>query len=236
MEQSAPRRTVVLGIDPGRHTGLYSVSIPASDRALSVTDFCREAHWLGNATINLSERAQAPKVERWREMYERISDAIRGAVPDLMVLEYPADGMPGWSGPGKSQRGTDFTMGMFFGFAAIGAGEYAKNIGGLASCHIALCPVTSSKAKGRVGWMPKVTTVKGNRRVTHTQDRKTTLRQCHQLAAATMKNARVASLGSPAQYPENVGFYVDQLSDHELMALGVLTWYVTNKNPAQWGE
>lgn len=224
-QETPPRRTVVLGIDPGRSTGLYCASIPTLDRALTLPEFERDARWLGNAAVALSTRESALLTQRWAEMQERISNAVHGAHPALIVLEYPADGMSKWSG--GTARGIDFGMGMFFGFAALAAEQYASKIGGLGSCPIALMPVTSSKAKGRVGWMPKVTerSKNGKRVVTHTQDRETTLRQCRQIAHSLGENS-----GLNSEYIE------DNLSEHELMALGVLTYYVTNRHPRQWGE
>jgi hypothetical protein len=225
MEHQEPRRTVVLGIDPGRSTGLYCVSIPKLDRALTLDELQRDARWAGNAAISLSSRQSLTMVQAWQEMHKRLADALDSARPDLIVLEHPADGMPKFSASGGfSARGTDFTMGMFFGFAALAAAQHqSTSVDGRR--QIALMPVTSSKAKQRVGWMPRVTTQKGNRRVTHTQDRATTLRQCREIAHAIGEN-------SGQQSSEDV----DVLSEHELMALGVLTYYVTHRAPADWGN
>lgn len=229
METMELRRTV-LGIDPGRNTGLYSVSIPAVSHALTLDELQRHAYWLGNAAIAVSTRESISRLQAWREMYDRLGSVIVGAKPepDLVVLEYPADGMTKWSG--GSARGTEFHLGMFFGFAAI--------VTGIIQAHkptptaVALMPVTSSKARNRVGWMPKVTTVKGNRRVTHTQDRETTLRQCREIAHCLGENSNNETQSPGRQSSEEV----DALSDHELMALGVLTYYVTNRAPAEWGK
>lgn len=201
---------------------------------MSLPEFERDARWLGNAAVTLSARKSDKLPQRWAEMQERLDDAIAASKPDLIVLEYPADGMPKWSG--GTARGIDFHMGMFFGFAALAAADYDGTC--TKRVPIALMPVTSSKAAGRVGWMPRVTTQKGRRRVTHTQDRETTLRQCRQIAHAIaynavgeMRRATGRQVGVTMASEE-----VDALSEHELMALGVLTYYVTNRSPSQWGE
>lgn len=224
MASNEPRRTVVLGIDPGRSTGLFSASIPKLDQALTLDEFLRDGEWLGNAVISLSTRESITKLQAWREMQDRLDGAVAKCDPDLIVLEYPADGMPKWSG--GTARGVDFHMGMFFGFAALAAATWQD---GTNKCepdgvNIALCPVTSSKAKNRVGWMPRVTTQKGKRKVTHTQAREITLRQCREIAHALGINS--GNVASEA---------IDALSEHELMACGVLTWYVTNIPPLYWG-
>lgn len=224
--KQTPGRTVVLGIDPGRITGLYSCSIPKRDRALTLDEFQREARWLGNAAVALSTRESAPLVTRWGEMEERLSSAIFAAKPDLIVLEFPKDGMSKWSG--GTGRGVEFSLGMFFGFAAIAADSYSAESG--ITPPIALMPVTSSKAKSRVGWMPKVTerSKHGNRVVTHTQDRETTLRQCGEIARLLHRN-------TGASERDNYD-HMYALKEHEAMALGVLTYYVTHFAPADWGK
>lgn len=217
MEQIQPRRTVVLGIDPGRSTGLYSVSIPTVSHVLTLDEFQQHARWLGNAAITLSSSKTVPLSARWGNMAQKLASSIQDVGADLVVLEYPADGMAKWSG--GTARGIDFHMGMFFGFALLGCQPHLNY-------NIALMPVTSSKAKQRTGWMPRVTTHgKGNRKVTHTQDRDTTLRQCREIAHAI-------GISSDGQRSEDV----DALSEHELMALGVLTYYVTHKAPSEWGN
>jgi hypothetical protein len=216
MEQTPPRLTVVLGIDPGRNTGLYSVSIPTVSHALTLDEFQQHARWLGNAVISLSTRESATLPFRWREMQKRIEDAVFSVNPNLTVLEFPKDGMTKWSG--GTGRGTDFGMGMFFGFAALAVTHHSISFG---AQPIALMPVTSSKAKNREGWMPRV---RGKRNNLHTQDKDTTLRQCREIAHWIGINSD--------QRSEDV----DALSEHELMALGVLTYYVTHKAPSEWGE
>lgn len=214
--ETTERRSTVLGIDPGRSTGLYSVSIPTVSHALTLDEFQRYGRWLGNAVVALSNRESIPLTARYAEMAIKLAERTHDVQADLVVLEYPKDGMAKWSG--GSGRGIEFSMGMFFGFALLACQPFVNY-------NVALVPVTSSKAKNRVGWMPKVTTIKGNRRVTHTQDRETTLRQCRAIAQSLGENAGL-----------NCDFVENNLSDHELMALGVLTYYVTNRAPAEWGK
>jgi hypothetical protein len=220
MEQIPPRVTTVLGIDPGRNTGLYSVSIPTVSHALTLDEFQRHARWLGNAAISLSTRDALSPIEKWSALAEALRGAINNVRPDLIVLEYPADRMASWTG--GSAQGTEFHMGMFFGFAALAAQEWAA-----ASClpdgvKVALMPVTSSKKKNRVGWMPRVKIPNSKRNLTHVQDQETTLRQCREIA-------HWIGIES-GQRSEDV----DALSKHELMALGVLTYYVTHRSPSEW--
>lgn len=215
---SGAERVIVLGIDPGRNTGLYSVSIPRKTRALTLDEFRSEARWLGNGIVSLSSSKNLSLSEKWGHMAERLKAAVSDCDADFVVLEYPADGMPKWSG--GTARGIDFGMGLFFGFAVLACEP-------MLNTNIALMPVTSSKAKNRVGWMPKVTerSRNGNRVVTHTQNRNATLGQCRETAHAI-------GINSGEQASEDV----ELMSDHELMALGVLTYYVTNRAPADWGK
>jgi hypothetical protein len=74
--------------------------------------------------------------------------------------------------------------------------------------------------------MPRVTerSRNGKRMVTHVQDQETTLRICRDIAHWIGINSE--------QRSEDV----DALSKHELMALGVLTYYVTHRKPSEWGD
>lgn len=222
MQQPPPRLTTVLGIDPGRNTGLYSVSIPTVSHALTLDEFQRHARWLGNAAISLSSRDNMTPIQKWGALANALMLAVENVRPDLIVLEYPADRMASWTG--GSAQGTEFHMGMFFGFAALAAQKFAE-ARNISPTRIALMPVTSSKKKNRVGWMPRVPIPGHKRNLTHVQDQETTLRQCREIAHCLGENSE--------QQPSEA---VDALSKHELMALGVLTWYVTHKEPREWGS
>jgi hypothetical protein len=225
MVETPPRLTVVLGIDPGRNTGLYSVAIPTVSHALTLDEFQQHARWLGNAVISLSTSKRFDTTRGWLDMHQRIATAIDVSRPELIVIEHPVDAMPKWTPGGfGGQRGTEFTIGMYFGFAALAAATWADEaINGNPS--IALMPVTSSKAKDREGWMPRV---RGKRNNLHTQDKDTTLRQCRQIASRIFLNAH-SPLLTASQHAQFI-------SEHELMALGVLTYYVTHRPPAEWGK
>lgn len=224
MEQREPGRTVVLGIDPGRNTGLYSVEIPRLNRAMTLDEFQRDARWLGNAAVSLSSSEALKPIEKWAALAQALRGAMMNVQPNLVVLEYPADRLQSWTG--GSAQGTEFHMGMFFGFAALAAQEY----GGHRSVPIALMPVTSSKKRAREGWMPRVTerSRNGKRMVTHVQDQETTLRQCGEIAKALYRNTGA----SEREYFD----HMYALSKHERMALGVLTFYITHRSPSEWGK
>lgn len=203
-------RAIVVGVDPGRSTGLVALDVPRG-RVLAPT--LEGALLVGITSVSASVSTQLSATEQHATLYSKLLDQLEVWQPDLVVLEEPWDNVP----VRLQQQGTAFWLGMRYGLALAAAHELGADV--------VSYPVTSARAKeytstkrstrvrpARVGWMPQVPGGK-NRQLLMTQDRNVTLADLGDVCATTFKlsNRRINEL-------------VKQ--EDPLMALGVLRFHL----------
>ncbi len=128
---------VVVGVDPGSHTGIVAVQVTGDLR-------WERATVLGVHSLAPSDRKGLWGPARDVEYADRIAMTLAKFLPRHVALEEPKDGSILWRGMKRQQKSTAFRLGAYYGYAAQGA----VRTGAL---EVASYPVTTSRSE--VGWM-----------------------------------------------------------------------------------
>ena len=108
---------IVVGIDPGRETGLIALDVPGSQ--------LQYATWLRHTVMRPSESIRFTHPERDFNFSQRLKGWLEEIGPDLVVLEEPYNAAENWSSQraGRPQaRGTSFRLGAYYQAAVTAAG------------------------------------------------------------------------------------------------------------------
>ena len=204
----------VFSIDPGSNTGFVVVDFESTP-GLDVN----RARIVGSGVVRPVGGRADNQAERDLKFVAKIAAQISEYKPGLVVLEEPSDAANYWgrsdsgaatveqlaTGQAKPNkhgmaRGTLFRLGVYYGLAL--SAVTVSAVGTISSIDVLSYPVQGTKA--RPGWMG------------HGTRRKNVLREMAYLwARLTGKTANYAA---------------EQVSEHELMALGVLNYHASQLN------
>lgn len=205
-----PHYTVV-GIDPGSTTGLVALRIAGhKSRPLDT------ARWQGNAALATAHRLHRSDAENRAALFVRVRDWLNVYAPAHVVIEEPSDATPRWNRQGgesgAAATGTLFLLGAHFGLVLAAAQSC------ISLPRIYTYQVQGSKRKGKEGWMPRGQGGRPMRRdlllgALRTEARQHFYRPLDGVLPAPPKDRNTLDATSV-------------LSDHELMAYGVLCYHL----------
>lgn len=199
-----------VGIDPAARTGMILVNIPAGAWRHGEPIDPSRLELLDNETVSSVAKttvmgATMTNAERDATMFPRLLNILRSWQPDMVVIEEPAD-----QGFG-SGRGVMFAIGKMYGIALAAVEACKTNINVDMVSYLVAGWNAKRNREARPGWMPKT---KNKRGLWHTMEHDDVEAIFREAAARMTDRRRVKN----------------RLSEHEIMAFGVLCFHLSRKD------
>lgn len=192
---------VVAGIDTGQHLGVVFLLIDRMPEAQA--PLRRQVRWVASRVVHQVTRETLTRVENDALTQAKVAEALRPHGPRLVVLEDPIDARPTWQ-RAKAGRTPDERFNLLRA-----KGEDRRGEGGETRFRQGVLYMAAVTAAAEVGARLASYPVRGRKGEPGWQSRRTR----EQILLATRHDVR--NWGGPSD-----------LEDHELMALGVLTYHL----------